>query len=140
VEQYPMAKPKYLLDSVASIDLFNAVPGSEFLKKKLERAKVYISVITRIEMLAFPKMTPPVEQGIHKFIRQIKVIPLNRKIERNAILIRRARKLKLPDTIIAATALSLGATVISRDTDLLKLNWPGLPVEYADRKPLNVGA
>ncbi|GHV79303.1 hypothetical protein AGMMS49944_10940 [Spirochaetia bacterium] len=126
-----MGKIKYLLDSVAAIDLFNAVPGSELLEEKLEGAAVYVSVITRIEMLAFPKMTPAGEKEVSRFLRWIKVIPLNRKVEQNSILVRRTKKLKLPDTIIAATALTVGATVISRDGSMLKLNWPGLPVEHS---------
>jgi predicted nucleic acid-binding protein len=33
------------------------------------------------------------------------------------------KKIKLPDAIVAATALALGATLITRDDDLLKLQF-----------------
>ena len=51
-----------------------------------------------------------------------------KKVERNTVLIRSKTKRKLPDSIIAATALSIGAVLISRDIHMLNLNWPGLTV------------
>ena len=46
--------------------------------------KLYISVITRIETLAFPGITPAEESRIRELLTLLKVIPLNRKVERNA--------------------------------------------------------
>jgi predicted nucleic acid-binding protein len=42
-----------------------------------------------------------------------------------AAAIRRSKKLLLPDALIAATALSLNATVISNDSHLRDFQWPG---------------
>jgi predicted nucleic acid-binding protein len=42
-----------------------------------------------------------------------------------AIAISRSKKLLLPDALIAATALSLNATVISNDPHLRDFQWPG---------------
>ncbi|MDR2049981.1 MAG: PIN domain-containing protein [Treponema sp.] len=53
---------------------------------------------------------------------------MNRRVEQNTVLFRRSKKLKIPDSIIAATALTLQATIISRDDHFTRLNWPGLPV------------
>jgi hypothetical protein len=53
---------------------------------------------------------------------------LNRKVENNAIMLRRKTTLKLPDATIAASALAAGATLVSRDKQLLGLKWPGLTV------------
>jgi predicted nucleic acid-binding protein len=46
-------------------------------------------------------------------------------IREYAIAIRRSKKLLLPDALIAATALSLNATVISNDPHLRDFQWPG---------------
>jgi predicted nucleic acid-binding protein len=123
-----MPKPRYVLDSTTAIDLFKGLETVKPIKTKLQNARVYISVITRIEMLAFPTITPEMERRIKIFLNSAKVIPLNRKVEKNTILIRRSKSLKLPDSIIAASALAMGATIISRDDHLLNLGWPGLQV------------
>jgi predicted nucleic acid-binding protein len=68
------------------------------------------------------------ENHIRNLLKTLKVIPLNRRVEKNTIRLRRATALKAPDAIIAATALTVGATLISRDKQLLGLNWPGLTV------------
>jgi predicted nucleic acid-binding protein len=45
-------------------------------------------------------------------------------VKKLAIILRREHQLKLPDAIVAATALSLGATLVTNDVKLLRL--PGL--------------
>ncbi|MDR2144642.1 MAG: PIN domain-containing protein [Treponema sp.] len=123
-----MPKPRFVLDSTVAIDLLNGLPSSKRIKAKLEHAGVYVSVITRIEMLSFPNSTPEIESRIKNFLKSVKVVPINRNVERNTILLRRSKKLKIPDSIIAATALTLQAAIISRDDHFIRLNWPGLPV------------
>jgi predicted nucleic acid-binding protein len=119
---------KYVLDSNRIIDLVDDREGAGALRKKLRDAKRYASIISRIEALASPKLSPEAEKCVRNFLKTLKIIPLNRKVEEKAIALRRTTGLKLPDAIIAATALSLEADIISRDNDLLKLNLPGLRV------------
>jgi predicted nucleic acid-binding protein len=57
------------------------------------------------------------------------VSPLDEKVENLAVEIRRHIKLKLPDCIIAATAIALDAVLLSNDTGLLKIGWSGLVVK-----------
>jgi predicted nucleic acid-binding protein len=123
-----MAKPKYILDSSIAIDLLNGSPSSKSIRAKLENAKVYISVITRIEMLSFPNITADIEKKIYALLKSVRVISFNKKVEQNTILIRRSKKLKIPDSIIAATALTVQAAIISRDDHFNQLSWPGLSV------------
>jgi predicted nucleic acid-binding protein len=121
-----MVKVKYLLDTTTAIDLFKGLEAVKPIKAMLQQAKTYISIVTRIEMLSFPQMTPEMERRISIFLKSVKIIPLTKKVEQNTILIRRSKRLKIPDAIIAASALSAKATIISRDDHLLSLNWPGL--------------
>jgi predicted nucleic acid-binding protein len=121
-----MAKAKYLLDTTTAIDLFKGLEAVKPMKAMFLHAKVYISIITRIEMFAYPQLTSEMERRIHIFLKSVKIIPLTKKVERNTVLIRRSKRLKIPDTIIAASALSVNASIISRDDHLLNLNWPGL--------------
>ncbi|MDR1098908.1 MAG: type II toxin-antitoxin system VapC family toxin [Treponema sp.] len=121
-----MARVKYLLDTTTALDLFKGLEEVKPIKVLLQHTNVYISIITRIEMLAYPHITPEMERRINIFLKSVMVIPLTKKVERNTILIRRSKRLKIPDAIIAASALSVKATIISRDDHLLGLNWPGL--------------
>jgi predicted nucleic acid-binding protein len=119
---------KYVLDSTVPIDIANGKEGTEALRDALNDAERYISIISCIEALSSPKISAEEERYINSFITDCIIVPLNNDIARNTIKLRRASKLKLPDAIIAATALTLGADLISRDEHLLSLNWPGLRV------------
>jgi len=46
-------------------------------------------------------------------------------VKNETIALRRAIKLKLPDCIVAATAIVLNAKLITFDSELLLLEWPG---------------
>lgn len=47
--------------------------------------------------------------------------PLNEAVEKRVILIRQQHKIKLPDAIIAATALVNGAKLVTLDKKLNKI-------------------
>ncbi|MCK5233037.1 MAG: PIN domain-containing protein [Desulfobulbaceae bacterium] len=47
---------------------------------------------------------------------------MNPEIKKRTIQIRRAHKVKLPDAIIIATALSLEAKIFSNDTQMAKIS------------------
>jgi predicted nucleic acid-binding protein len=115
-------------DSNAVINFFNGVAGAERLTDMLDDAERYVSVITRMELLSFPRLTPAVEQGTLRFLADCTIIPLDQDIEESAIMLRRKNRIKLPDAIIAATALLLDATLITNDDALLRLNGHGLNV------------
>ncbi len=51
---------------------------------------------------------------------------LNGRDELATIAFRRGARLKLPDSIIAATAWLIKATLVTRDRRLAALDWPGL--------------
>jgi predicted nucleic acid-binding protein len=112
-----------VLDSNAVIELLNDEANSLALEEQFPDAAVCISVITQIEVLGFPNITPGEEKQIVDFLSDITVVNIDNAIIAGAVAIRRNKnkKIKLPDAIVAATALALGATLITRDDDLLKL-------------------
>jgi len=83
------------------------------------------SVITRMELLAFQGISPDGEARIRRFLDDLLIIPLSQTVENTAIAMRRTARLKLPDAIIAATALTQEATLITGDQRLRDLQWPG---------------
>lgn len=68
--------------------------------------QVYISVITRIEMLACKGHTDESLRQTTDLIEQLPELALTEPVIVQAIRIRKAHGLKLPDAVIAATALT----------------------------------
>jgi predicted nucleic acid-binding protein len=117
---------KIVFDTNIIMDIVKKKYDTQKLKAVLERKKLFVSVITRMELFASANIDPLEEQSIRIFLKKCKVIPMNRKIEHEAVMFRRKTHKKLPDSIIAATAIILGASLITRDDHLLGKHWPGL--------------
>jgi predicted nucleic acid-binding protein len=120
----------FVLDSNVVIDFLNnkinALPKSE----GSEETQYFVSVITEMEILSYPKSTPEDEADARTFLSGVSIVPLEDTIKREAIAIRRNGnpRPKLPDAIVAATAVALEATLVTQDTGLLNLSWPGFRV------------
>lgn len=102
---------RYLLDTNALIYAINR-------KLRLPRADYAISVITRMELLSWPELSEDEESQLKSALSAIKVLQLTPSIEDAAVKIRRATSLKLPDSIIAATAIDGGYVLITDDEKL----------------------
>ncbi len=74
-----------------------------------------ISVITVIELLSW--IRPEIEVQVRDFVEDANVIDLDIAVVRKCVQIRRSKKMKVPDAIIAATALVNGMTLITGDGD-----------------------
>lgn len=70
-----------------------------------------VSVINRIEVLGHESAT----QGLTDFMNLANTYQLTEAIEKQTISLRKQKKIKLPDAIIAATALVHNFIVISRN-------------------------
>ena len=82
-----------------------------------------ISVITEIELLCWKSATGNDLIIINNFISDCVVFQLEQNIKVQTIEIRKKSGLKLPDAVIAATAVTNGLTLISRNTsDFNKVN------------------
>jgi predicted nucleic acid-binding protein len=106
----------YLLDTNTVIDFFNAklTDAGKLFLLSIDEPK--ISVITRIELFSSAKIPTDERLRLEEFVKQTKVYDtLNIDIINQTILIRQTHKTKLPDAIIAATALVYGLTIISRN-------------------------
>ena len=89
-------------------------------------AAPHISVISQIEVLGY---NAPVaaQKLLADFMNDAEIAQLSEVIVQKTIEIRKLHKIKLPDAIIAATALVNGYQLISRDTNDFK-NVSGLTV------------
>jgi predicted nucleic acid-binding protein len=72
-----------------------------------------ISIVTRIELLVGAPESA--ERATHALLTRFILLPLDDTTANRTILIRRDRRLKLPDAIILATAEISGRLLITRD-------------------------
>ena len=76
-----------------------------------------ISVITEIEALSWISPDKKKETVVKAFIEDANILPLSPEVVVQCIKIRRSRKVKTPDAIIAATAIVHNLTLITSDND-----------------------
>jgi len=73
--------------------------------------EISISLITKIELLGFSS----VEQNLEDFVSCANVLTLNDEVVNKTIELRRKHKKKLPDIIIASTAIVHNLTLATRN-------------------------
>ena len=113
-----MSGNQLFLDTNIVLYLLN---GDETLADFLQEKQLYISIITEMELLGYSGITKKESTKIEEFIEQCVVLSINNRIKRQAISIRKTYKNKLPDAIIAATALYLNLPLITSDSDFSKI-------------------
>jgi len=119
---------KIVLDTNAAIKLLEKQFILTSLGLNIDEAQFFTSVIVRMELLSKREMQEEEKQRIMSFLGDLTVLPLDEAIECKAIEIRRTTKLKLPDSIIAATSIVLDAILFTNDDRLLSFSWPGYKV------------
>lgn len=105
---------RYLIDSNVIIDFCNGklpLAGRKFL----ENIDPEISIITNIELFATKNISRQEHILLEKFVAITTIHPVNTDLVKTTIEIRQAHKLKLPDAIIAATALVFDFVLLSRN-------------------------
>ena len=91
------------------------------LANPLPSGRYFVSVITEIELLSYPSLSPDEETQIRDFLTKITVVGIDNNIKELAITFRKQNRLRLPDAIIAATAQSLNAILFTNDVRLASL-------------------
>jgi hypothetical protein len=113
-------------DTNILIDALKGIPMAwEELRGAEERI---ISMLTRIELLAGASEYTE-EQAARRLLRIFRVLPVDALCE-HAVLVRRTRRLKLPDAIAYATAMAAGCQLSTRDTKDFSEDDPIIRVPY----------
>ena len=86
-----------------------------YIDELFKREQPVMSTITEIELLSWKSVSETDNEIIKKFIGDSKVIELEPAIKMKASEIRKKTGIKLPDAIIAATALVYNLTLITRN-------------------------
>jgi len=118
-----MEQQQYLIDTNAVVDYIgNKLPmdGMAFMNNVIDNVP-FVSIITKIEVLGFTTLDKHYKL-LTDFMDDAIIFTLSNEIVDTCIELRKKYKIKLPDAIIAATALSQNLVLISRnDKDFKKI-------------------
>lgn len=118
-----MSGNKYLLDTNFILGILKSDPIvlAEVSSRSIHIGECSYSAITRMELLGFHNINREEEALIRQKLDRLTYLPLSGEIENVVVTLRQARKIKLPDAIIAATALCSGIELLTLDQHLLSV-------------------
>ncbi len=86
----------------------------DFIAREIDKG-IHASIITKIEALSWVNTDKAKEDLVRQFINDIMIVGLTDNVVDRCISLRRGRSVKIPDAIIAATALVHDLTLITLD-------------------------
>src|ERR1700678_643968 len=126
---------RWLLDSNVLIDALAGLPhGVHVLREARQRPDVCViySAITRIEVLGIPNLSEQEESAIRSLLHEFDEIPISNAVIERTIQIRKAVRINVPDALIAASAETAQAIVVTRNVGEFQ-RVPGLTVVHPDK-------
>ena len=118
---------RYLLDSNTIIEYiagFYPEKSKQWINQIIDN-EINVSVITKIEVLSFDPAKDDNYSILIDFFETSTIFKLDDEIVSKTIQIRQKQKIKLPDALIASTALINGLVLVTRNTKDFK-NIPDL--------------
>jgi len=101
----------FVADTNALIYLLN---GNTCMTPYLDKNLSY-SVISEMELLSYSGITKSEENSIKSLLKECEEVALSAEIKEKTIEIRKKYKTKLPDAIVAASAIVSGLPLITAD-------------------------
>jgi tRNA(fMet)-specific endonuclease VapC len=114
-----MSGKRLLLDTNAVVALLQG--NERLLKLTSEVEWIGISIISEIEFLCFSGLTQSDRDLFAKFLGRIEIVDVHSsepRLVEQAIEIRRSFRVRLPDAIVAASALARNASLVTADQQL----------------------
>ncbi len=117
-KSFVMSGNKWFLDTNIILYL---LAGDTTLADLLDGSRIYVSVITEMELLSYRDLSENDRKVIRSFLSECKIIYINHEIKEETVRIRLSFGTKLPDSIIAATAIYLDLPLLTADKDFSKI-------------------
>jgi len=106
---------RYLIDTNTAIYYLNGVLDNK-AAQMVEGGHALMSFITTIELLSWPEASDEEFQRLLNITAWLPNIGITDEIVNNTIAVRKEHGTKVPDAIIAATALSMNLELVSSNT------------------------
>lgn len=119
---------KALFDSDVLIDYLSGLP--EARNEMDQYSERVISVITYAEVLVGADNDVEL-RACRECMADFTLIEVRTEIAEEAVRLRREHRLKLPDALIWATAMTQGLLLVTRNTKDFPENHPGIRVPYS---------
>ena len=120
-----MDKKRFMLDTNVIINTLNNKLDLLAILDSLGDCELYINPVVAIEVLAKTDMREQEETAARTLLDSFKWAEIDKPTCETTIQIRRSKGLRLPDALIAASAITLNAIVISNDSHLLDFKHTG---------------
>ncbi|TWR24533.1 type II toxin-antitoxin system VapC family toxin [Mucilaginibacter achroorhodeus] len=114
-----MSGNNIVLDTSLIINLFN---GVEEVQDLLSGRSLFVSVISEIEVLSFSGLSVTDKDLLRDFLSKCHIVDIEPAIKELTIEIRAKTKMKLPDAIIAATAIYYDLPLFTMDKGFKRLD------------------
>ncbi len=102
-----------IIDS--NIIIYSALPAYGVIRKLLEKESPVVSAISRVEVLGYHQLWEPSRSILESFFAAAQVLPVTDQVIDEAVRLRQLKRMKLGDSIIAATALVFGHSLATRN-------------------------
>ena len=103
-----------LIDS--NIIIYASQPQYGNLRKFVAENAPFVSAVSYVEVLGFHRLTAEEKTHYEEFFAVSTVLPVTQSVLEQAIQLRQTRKMSLGDSLIAATCLVHGLTLVTRNT------------------------
>jgi len=109
---------RYLIDTNIWIEATaNVGPAVALLEKAAHSEWAGYSAITRLEAFGYPGLTPVEEQALSDVMGQYREVAVTSVVIDEAIKMRKSRKIRIPDALIAATAVVMRSVLVTRNEE-----------------------
>lgn len=95
--------------------------GDRTLADLIDCKTIHVSFITQLELLSYHDISHEEESRISNFLSDCVITDINASIKKSVIDLRKVYQLKLPDSIIIASALYLDLPVVTSDKVFSKI-------------------
>ena len=113
-----MSGNSFVLDTNIILYLLS---GNKSIAELLDNTQLYISFITQLELLGYFSISETEQAKIKEFLEECVIVDINEEIKRHTIQLKQSYKIKLPDSIIAATSLFLEIPLLTADKEFNKI-------------------
>lgn len=102
--------------------LIMLVEGNDRVAELFDGCQIFTSFVSELELLSESGLLTKQIKKLEHLLNDCTVIDINLAIKSKTIAIRRKHKIKLPDAIIAATAIILDLPLITADKGFKKVD------------------